>query len=50
MTAVSRSPDKLDVFVVGTDGGIWTAACSPATVPFEGGRGSVIYDDPPIGQ
>ncbi len=26
VTAVSRDPNKLDVFVIGTDGGIWTAA------------------------
>ena len=26
VTAVSRGPNQLDVFVVGTDGGIWTAA------------------------
>jgi hypothetical protein len=26
VTVVSRDPDKLDVFVIGTDGGIWTAA------------------------
>jgi hypothetical protein len=26
ITAVSRDPNKLDIFVVGTDGGIWTAA------------------------
>ena len=25
-SAVSRDPDKLDVFIVGTDNGIWTAA------------------------
>jgi hypothetical protein len=30
VTAVSRNVDKLDVFVVGTDGGIWTAAWEPA--------------------
>ena len=29
VTAVSRSLDKLDVFVVGTDGGIWTAGWEP---------------------
>jgi len=29
VTAVSRSLDKLDVFVVGADGGIWTAAWEP---------------------
>jgi hypothetical protein len=29
VTAVSRSTDKLDVFVVGTDGRIWTAAWEP---------------------
>ena len=36
MTAVSRSPDKLDVFVVGTDGGIWTAAWQPGASAFRG--------------
>jgi len=30
VTAVSRSADKLDVFVVGTDGRVWTAAWEPA--------------------
>jgi hypothetical protein len=30
VTAVSRNTDKLDVFVVGTDGRIWTAAWEPA--------------------
>ena len=30
MTAVSRSTDKLDVFVVGTDNFIYTAAWEPA--------------------
>ena len=30
VTAVSRSTDKLDVFVVGTDGRIWTAAWEPS--------------------
>ncbi len=30
VTAVSRGPDKLDVFVVGTDGRVWTAAWQPA--------------------
>jgi hypothetical protein len=29
VTAVSRSADKLDVFVVGTDGGVYTAAWEP---------------------
>ena len=29
VTAVSRSPDKLDVFVTGTDGGCYTAAWEP---------------------
>jgi hypothetical protein len=29
ITAVSRNTDKLDVFVVGTDGGIYTAAWEP---------------------
>ncbi|MBD2099964.1 zinc metalloprotease [Leptolyngbya sp. FACHB-261] len=29
VTAVSRAPDKLDVFVVGTDGRVWTAAWEP---------------------
>ena len=29
VTAVSRSTDKLDVFVVGTDGGVYTAAWEP---------------------
>ena len=29
VTAVSRSTDKLDVFVVGTDGRVWTAAWEP---------------------
>ena len=29
ITAVSRSADKLDVFVVGTDGGVYTAAWQP---------------------
>jgi hypothetical protein len=28
--AVSRAPDKLDVFVVGLDGRVWTAAWDPA--------------------
>ncbi len=36
VTAVSRSRDKLDVFVVGTDGGVYTAAWEPA---FGGWRG-----------
>ena len=34
VSAVSRHPDKLDIFVVGTDGGVWTAAWegkTPAT-------------------
>jgi hypothetical protein len=26
---VSRAPDKLDAFVVGTDGRVWTAAWEP---------------------
>jgi hypothetical protein len=30
VTAVSRSTDKLDAFVVGTDGRVWTAAWEPA--------------------
>ena len=30
VTAVSRSADKLDIFVVGTDNGIYTAAWEPA--------------------
>ena len=30
VTAVSRSADKLDVFVVGTDGRVWTAAWEPS--------------------
>ena len=30
VTAVSRSTDKLDVFVVGNDGRIWTAAWEPS--------------------
>jgi hypothetical protein len=30
VTAVSRSPDKLDVFVVGTDNRVWTAAWQPS--------------------
>ena len=30
VTAVSRNTDKLDVFVVGTDGRIWTAAWQPS--------------------
>ena len=30
ITAVSRSANKLDVFVVGTDGRVWTAAWEPA--------------------
>ena len=30
VTAVSRSADKLDVFVVGNDGRIWTAAWEPS--------------------
>jgi hypothetical protein len=30
VTAVSRSPDKLDVFVVGLDKRVWTAAWEPA--------------------
>jgi hypothetical protein len=29
VTAVSRAPDKLDAFVVGTDGRVWTAAWEP---------------------
>ncbi|MFL6163643.1 MAG: hypothetical protein ACJ74U_15665 [Jatrophihabitantaceae bacterium] len=29
LTAVSRSADKLDVFVIGTDGGVYTAAWQP---------------------
>ena len=29
VTAVSRSTDKLDIFVVGTDGGVYTAAWEP---------------------
>jgi hypothetical protein len=29
VTAVSRSADKLDIFVVGTDGGVYTAAWEP---------------------
>jgi hypothetical protein len=32
VTAVSRGPDKLDIFVVGTDGRVWTAAWEPAFV------------------
>ena len=30
VTAVVRSADKLDIFVVGTDGGAWTAAWQPS--------------------
>jgi hypothetical protein len=30
VTVVSRGPDKLDAFVVGTDNGIWTAAWEPS--------------------
>jgi hypothetical protein len=30
VSAVSRSKDKLDIFVTGTDGGAWTAAWEPA--------------------
>lgn len=30
VTAVSRNTNKLDVFVVGTDGGCWTAAWEPS--------------------
>ena len=30
VTAVSRNTDKLDVFVVGTDGRVWTAAWEPS--------------------
>ncbi len=30
ISAASRAPDKLDIFVVGTDGGIFTAAWEPA--------------------
>jgi hypothetical protein len=30
VTAVSRGKDKLDVFVVGTDGRVWTAAWEPS--------------------
>ncbi|MCE7986697.1 MAG: hypothetical protein DYG89_36450 [Caldilinea sp. CFX5] len=30
VTAVARSKDKLDIFVVGTDGRVWTAAWDPA--------------------
>lgn len=29
VTAVSRAPDELDVFVVGIDGWVWTAAWEP---------------------
>ena len=36
VTVVSRSPDKLDVFVVGTDGGVWTAAWQPGDSTFRG--------------
>ena len=32
VTAVSRSTDKLDVFVVGTDNRVWTAAWEPGNV------------------
>lgn len=37
VTAVSRSADKLDVFVVGNDGRVWTAAWEPSFS--EGWRG-----------
>jgi hypothetical protein len=30
VTAVSRGTDKLDIFVVGTDGGVWTASWEPS--------------------
>jgi len=30
VTAVSRNTDKLDIFFVGTDGNVWTAAWEPA--------------------
>jgi len=36
VTAVSRSKDKLDVFVVGTDGRVWTAAWEPTFTDWHG--------------
>jgi len=33
VTAVSRGPNKLDIFVVGTDGHVWTAAWDHASSP-----------------
>ncbi len=41
VTCVSRSADKLDVFVVGTDGGVWTAAWEPGFSDGWHGWGSI---------
>lgn len=30
VTAISRSTDKLDIFFVGSDGNVWSAAWEPA--------------------
>lgn len=36
MAAVSRSANKLDAFIVGTDGRVWTAAWQPGFNGFQG--------------
>lgn len=36
ISAVSRSPDKLDIFACGTDGGIYTAAWQPGDTHWRG--------------
>jgi hypothetical protein len=36
VTAVSRSTDLLDVFVVGLDGRVYTAACAPDSRDWQG--------------
>jgi hypothetical protein len=36
VTAVSRNTDLLDVFMVGLDGRVWTAAWSPAAKVWKG--------------
>ncbi|BEP12172.1 hypothetical protein acdb102_04830 [Acidothermaceae bacterium B102] len=36
VTAVSRAPDKLDIFVTGTNGGVYTASWQPGSTAWHG--------------
>ena len=50
VSAVSRSADKLDIFVVGTDSTIYTAACEPAFADGWHGWWNLIGGGQPTGR